>query len=169
MSVKVELGFTSAGASAPFFRLNDAELGILDGTEGVLGGGEILIDVSEYLRDFSINRGKTRELDRFQAGQATVSFKNNERVFDPTFEASPFFGQIEPRRQVRITVDDVVQYEGTIDDWNINYDQGGNSVAVAQAFDGIANLANIRLEGFQPLGVGNFFTLGDPVKGTKQY
>jgi len=165
MSVKVELGFTSAGASAPFFRLNDPELGVLGNTEGVLGGGEILIEVTEYLRDFNYNRGKSRELDRFQAGQASVTFNNNDRTFDPTFEASPFRGQIEPRRQIRISIDDVVTYEGTIDDWNIEYDKGGNSFAIAQAFDGFANLANIRLESYTPGTSGAVFILGDLFQG----
>jgi len=165
MSIKVELGFTSAGASAPFFRLDDPELGILNGIEGVLGGGEILIDVSEYVKDFSFNRGKSRELDRFQAGQASVRFNNNDRTFDPTYEDSPFRGQIEPRRQIRISVDDVVQYEGTIDDWNIEYDQGGNSIAVAVAFDGIANLANIKLNSFTPGTSGAVFVLDDLFQG----
>jgi len=165
MTVKVELGFTEAGASAPFFRLNDETLGLLNNTEGRLGGGQVLVDVSEYVRNFNTNRGKSRELERFQAGQASVAFQNDERIFDPTFEASPFFGQIAPRRQIRITVDDVIQYEGTIDDWNISYDQGGNSIATAVAFDGIANLANIRLENFTPITGGDFFILNDTIKG----
>lgn len=150
MSVKVEIGFTASGASAPFFTLGDDTLGVLGGTEGLLGGGEILVDVTSDLISFDIARGKSRELDRYQAGQATVNFQNDQRVFDPTYEASPYFGQIEPRRQIRITVDDVVQYEGTIDDWNISYERGGNSVSTAQCFDGFANLANIGLESFSP-------------------
>jgi len=152
MTVKVELGFTSAGASAPFFTLDNNRLGLLNNTEGRLGGGEVLVDVSQYVRNFNTARGKSRELDRFEAGQASVAFNNSERIFDPTFAASPFFGQIEPRRQIVITVDDVIQFEGTIDDWNIAYEQGGNSVATAVAFDGIANLANIKLEDFTPTG-----------------
>ena len=169
MSVKVQLGFTSAGASAPFFTFDSEALGTLDAAASQLGGGQVLVDVSAYVRDFNTTRGKTRELDRFQAGQATVSFNNSNRIFDPTFEASPFFGQIEPRRQMVISVDDIVQYEGTIDDWNIGYEQGGNSVAVAIAFDGIANLANIKLQDFTPSGSVldyKFFILNDATRGT---
>jgi len=168
MTVKVELGFTSAGASAPFFTLDNNRLGLLNNTEGRLGGGQVLVDVSEYVRTFNTSRGKSRELDRFQAGQASVAFNNSERIFDPTFEASPFFGQIEPRRQIVITVDDVIQFEGTIDDWQIDYNQGGNSVATAVAFDGIANLANIGLQDFTPSGSvieENLFLLDDSEKG----
>lgn len=143
MTIKVELGFTEAGASAPFFTLDDPVLGVLDSPLAVLAGGEALVDVSAFFRSFALTRGKSRELDKFQAGQATVAFNNNDRTFDPTFLASPYFGQIEPRRQVRITVDTEIVFEGTIDDWNIEYEQGGNSLAVLQAFDGFANLANI--------------------------
>src|SRR6056297_1029725 len=98
MSVKVEIGFTASGASAPFFTLGDDTLGVLGGTEGLLGGGEILVEVTPFVRSFQIARGKSRELDRYQAGQATVAFQNDQRTFDPTFAAGQFFGQIEPRR-----------------------------------------------------------------------
>ena len=168
MTIKVELGFTESGSSVPFFTLDNDRLGRLNNTEGLLGGGQILVDVSEYVRNVETKRGKSRELDRFQAGQASVAFNNSERIFDPTFEGSPFFGQIEPRRQIRISLDDVVQFEGTIDDWNISYEQGGNSIATAVAFDGIANLANIVLENFTPTGIvidENRFILDDSNKG----
>ena len=168
MSVKVQLGFTSAGASAPFFTFDSVGLGTLDAPASQLGGGQVLVDVSPYVRDFNTTRGKTRELDRFQAGQASVSFNNSDRIFDPTYTASPFFGQIEPRRQMVISVDDIIQYEGTIDDWNIGYEKGGNSVAVAIAFDGIANLANIKLQDFTPSGSVldyKFFILNDATRG----
>lgn len=168
MSVKVELGFTAAGASAPLFTLNSERLGILDDPASLLGGGEVLVDVSQYVRDFNTTRGKTRELDRFQAGQATVAFNNSQRIFDPTYESSPYFGQIEPRRQIKISVDDITQFEGTIDDWNIQYDPGGNSIASSIAFDGIANLANITLQNFTPSGSvieSKFFILDNASKG----
>jgi len=169
MTIKVELGFTESGSSVPFFTLGNDRLGRLNNTEGLLGGGQILVDVSIYVRSVDIKRGKSRELDRFQAGQATVAFNNSQRVFDPTFEGSPFFGQIEPRRQIRISLDDVIQFEGTIDDWNIAYEQGGSSVATAIAFDGIANLANIKLNNFTPTGIvidDKVFILEDATKGT---
>jgi len=150
MTVKVELGFTEEGQGAPFFTLDDPVLGVLDSPTVFLGGADVFVDVTQFFDSYSLNRGKSRELDKYEAGQASVSFQNSTRAFDPTFEASPYFGQIEPRRQIRITVDDVVQYEGTIDDWNISYDRGGNSVSTAQCFDGFANLANIGLESFSP-------------------
>lgn len=149
MSVKVELGFTPAGESAPFFTLDDSVKGLLDNTDFVLGG-EILADVTQYVRDFSIGRGKSRELDRYTAGAASVRFNNDTRVFDPTYILSPYYGQIQPKRRIRVSVDNQVQFDGTIWDWDIAYEPGGYSVATANAYDAIQVLTNISLDNFTP-------------------
>jgi len=146
MTVKIEIGFTEAGNSAPFLTLDDPVKGILDNTTFVLGGAEVLVDVTEGFQSFNISRGKSRDLDQFNAGQLSVTWNNNDRDFDPTFEASPYFGQIVPKRQIRVTVDDVIQFEGTIEDWNVEYSPNGNSNAVAQAFDGFSFLTNISTQ-----------------------
>lgn len=150
MSLKVELGFTATGASAPFFTLNDPVKGVLDSPQWVLGGGEGLVDVTSYTQRVSIGRGKSRELDRYNAGRASVAFANNTRAFDPTFTASPFYGQIVPQRQLKITVDDEVTFVGTVDDWQIDYDAGGMSVATCNAFDALSNLTNLTLTDYFP-------------------
>jgi hypothetical protein len=142
MTVKVEIGFTESGNSAPFFTLDDPVKGVLDNTTFVLGGAEVLVDITEFFESLSISRGRSRELDRYNAGQASVNFFNNTRAFDPTFSDSPYFGQIVPKRQIRISADDEVQFEGTIEDWNLTYSPNGNSIASCQAFDGFSFLAN---------------------------
>lgn len=145
MGVKIELGFSGEGVGLPYFTLDDPVLGVLDNPDAFLGIGEIFVDVSSYFKAFSVTRGKSRELDRYQAGQASIVFDNTTRVFDPTFTASPFFGQIVPKRQVRITVDNIVQYLGVVEDWNINYEQTINSNASLQAFDSFSYFANAEL------------------------
>ncbi len=141
MSVKVELGFTEEGQGAPFFTLDDPVLGVLDSPNVFLGGADVFVDVTEFFDSYSLNRGKSRELEKYQAGQLSVSFRNATRAFDPTFEASPFFGQIVPKRAIRISNNDKIQFQGVVDDWNISYERGGNSLAVAQCFDSISFLA----------------------------
>lgn len=118
MSVTIELGFIEDGV-------------------------ETFTDISEFFQNYSINRGKSRELERYQTGQATVQFENNTRAFDPTFEASPYFGQIVPKRSIRITNGTAVQFLGVVEDWNIAYEPGGQSIAVAQAFDAFSLLSGI--------------------------
>jgi hypothetical protein len=149
MSVKVEIGFTPSGASGPFFTLDDSEKGVLNSPTYILGG-EVLSDVTDFVRSFQISRGKSIELDRFAAGGASVVFNNDTRAFDPTFTLSPFFGQIQPKRRLRLSVDDIVQFDGLIDDWDIQYQLGGFSLAVAKAVDATQNLANISLFDFFP-------------------
>lgn len=150
MTIKVEIGFTGAGANPPFFTLDDAVKGVLDNTSFVLGGGEGLVDVTAYVRSANITRGKSRELDRYDAGQASVEFNNSTRAFDPTFVAGPFYGQIVPKRRLRITMDNEVQFDGIIDDWNLDFDPGGFSLASCQAFDGFSVITNQELAGFSP-------------------
>lgn len=150
MTLKVEIGFTDAGVAPPFFVLDDATKGILDGTAYVLGGGEALVDVSAYARAATIQRGKSRELDRYDAGQVSVTFNNTDRAFDPTYVPSPFYGQIVPKRRIRVSMDGITQFDGEIDDWNIEYDPSGFSVATCQAFGGFSKIANLELNGYSP-------------------
>jgi hypothetical protein len=42
------------------------------------------IDVTQYVQGVSINRGINRVLDDFSAGSCSVTFVNNNRIFDPT-------------------------------------------------------------------------------------
>jgi hypothetical protein len=42
------------------------------------------IDVTQYVQSASINRGINRVLDDFSAGSCSVTFVNNNRIFDPT-------------------------------------------------------------------------------------
>ena len=143
MTVKIELGFTADGVGAPFFTLDDPVLGVLDDATIFLGGGEVFIDVSAYFQNYNLTRGASRELERYQAGQVSIQFENNTRVFDPTYEASPYFGQIVPKRNVRVTNGTAIQFLGVVEDWNINYSPNGNSVATLQAFDSFSYLTNV--------------------------
>lgn len=150
MTLKIELGFTDIGSGAPFFTIGDATRGIIGSTDFLIGGGELFVDVTEYLQSLSIARGKSRELDRFNAGQLTASFINNQRFFDPTYPDSPFFGQIVPKRGVRVSYNNVVQFTGVVDDWNITYDPSGFSISTLVAFDVFTQLSNISLFEFEP-------------------
>jgi hypothetical protein len=138
---KIEIGFdlTETG-TGPFFRLDDLVEGVLDNTEWVLGG-ELFYDVTNYVTSVAIQRGKNRELDQYDQGLANVVFNNNDRTFDPEFAASPYAGQIVPKRQIRISSGNVVQFYGLIDDWNLTYETNGDSIAAAACSDATAAFA----------------------------
>lgn len=143
---KIELGFDLPSSAGSYFTLDDPVKGKLDNVTYILAG-VIFYDVTSRVRNYSIQRGKSRQLDTFRAGIASVTFDNSDRAFDPTYTASPFYGQIVPKREVRITTNDARQYTGLIDDWNLDYAPQGDSVATIVASDGFAKLANQTLTG----------------------
>jgi len=144
---KVEIGFDlSEQSGAQFATLDDAFLGLLDAPQTILGGA-IYQDVTPYVVQYSISRGKSRQLDRFQAGKLNVTLDNNSRIFDPLYGESPYRGQIIPKRAVRVTSNDVIQSETVIDDWDLSYEPSGNSYAIIKSSDAFAQFANQSLTG----------------------
>ena len=141
---KVQIGFDVAVTGGDFLTLDDPIKGKLDDATYPLGG-IILVDVTERVREFTISRGKSRELDRYDAGEATIEFNNLDRAFDPTFAASPYAGQILPKREVQISSGDIVQFRGFIDDWNLEYTTDGQAISIAVASDDFTALNNRTL------------------------
>jgi len=139
---KVEIGFDLTDSPiGPFLRLDDPVSGRLDNTEYRLGG-TIFVDVTDRVRNISVNRGKGRRFANFQSGQLNVEFNNHDRAFDPLYPDSPFAGNIIPRREIRVSLGTAVQFTGWIDDWDLSYTPDGNSLAGAVASDAFTILAN---------------------------
>jgi hypothetical protein len=110
--------------------------------------GGIATDVTAFVRNVSVRRGRSRELDRFSTGTAAVVFANEDRRFDPLYSAGPYFGQILPRLRVSIATDGVSVFDGVIEDWNLEYDLSGRSEASISCVDGLALLAQTALNEF---------------------
>jgi hypothetical protein len=130
----VEIGFDIVGANAPFFTLDDATKGRLDNTEFRLSG-TIFYDVTDKVKSIATRRGKNRQLDEFDPGLANVVFDNNDRTFDPEYALSPYFGQVIPKRAIRISSGGNRVFSGVVDDWGLDYSPGGNSEASAASSD----------------------------------
>lgn len=122
------------------FILDDPIAGVLNNTEYTLGG-VVFNDITEYLVEAVVTRGKNRELQRFRAGKASIELRNETRAFDPLYGASPYAGNIIPRRQVRITTDGERVFTGIISDWNLDYTPDNQSRAEIVAVDDMTNLA----------------------------
>jgi hypothetical protein len=147
--VKVELGL-NLGQGDPFsFVLDDAIRGELDNTDFTLGG-ERFFDISERLVTTSIRRGKSQALDRIDAGVVAITVDNSDRTFDPLYPDGPFFGQLIPRRSVRISANNQPVFLGFIDDFDIQYEPGKQSVVRIDVSDALSVLANSGLEEFTP-------------------
>ena len=117
---------------------------MLDNTTYTLGG-EFYVDVTSYAQSISTTRGRSRELDRYATGQASVTFQNQDRTFDPSNSSSSLYPNIVPRRPIRITANGSAIYQGYVDDWNLDYNVSGESDASATCIDGFGILSKQTL------------------------
>jgi hypothetical protein len=148
-AVKVELGLNLGQRDPYAFVLDSATRGVLDGTSFTLGG-ERLFDITPRLVTAQIRRGKSEALDRIDAGVLSVTVDNSDRTFDPLYENGPYFGQLIPRRTVRVTSNDQPVFIGFVDDFDIQYEPGVQSVVRIDASDALSVLTNAGLEEFTP-------------------
>jgi hypothetical protein len=148
-AIKVELGL-NLGNNDPFaFRLDDAVKGVLDNTDFTIGG-EKLFDISSRLVSVVVRRGKSQALDRIDAGIATITVDNSDRLFDPLYQDGLYFGQLIPRREVVISSKGYPVFNGFIDDFDIQYEPGKKSVVSIAVSDAFSVLANSALDELAP-------------------
>jgi hypothetical protein len=149
-AIKVELGL-NLGNNDPFaFRLDDAIKGVLDNTEFTIGG-EKLFDISSRLVSVVVRRGKSQALDRIDAGIATITVDNSDRLFDPLYADGLYYGQLIPRREVVISSKGYPVFNGFIDDFDIQYEPGKKSVVSIAVSDAFSVLANSALDELSPV------------------
>ena len=80
---------------------------LLDGTD-VLDGSTDFVDVTEYVTNININRGRSTQLDSFPSSNCTIVADDRaaDRYFDPLNTASRWYSGgtigIAPRRQFQV-------------------------------------------------------------------
>lgn len=108
------------------------------------------VDVSAYVtQQLTVTRGRSRETDQYQAGQATVIFRNEDRRFDPTNAAGPYYPQPLPRASLTISIAGNLIFSGYVDDIAPGYVMPSVSTVTITALDGFNILATSLLVGFQ--------------------
>jgi hypothetical protein len=140
----VEIGFDFIAQSGPFFTLDDPIQGKLDNTEFRLAGFTYY-DITEYVTGIEVTRGKSDDIAQISSGELVVTLNNRTRVFDPTYVASPFYGNILPKRSVRYFANGIQQAQMVIDDWNLEYTPDGDAIASFVCSDGFIYLNNQTL------------------------
>jgi hypothetical protein len=145
---RVRIAFDlAAGGAGDFFTLDDPVKGELD--DGPFGlSGDILQDVTDEVRSITVRRGRSRELERFQAGAATINLDNSERKYDPAAgtAVTPFGASMRPRKAVQITTAGQPVFAGVVDDWDLQYSLNGDHVASVKVTDGFVFLAGQEIE-----------------------
>jgi hypothetical protein len=108
------------------------------------------VDISGDVRFWDAQRGRSRELERFQPGRATVVLANRERQYDSVYAAGPNFGNIRPMRRIRIreTFNGVTYpvFDGFVDRWQLDYPGvGKDATATVTATDAFKIFARTDL------------------------
>ena len=144
---RVQIAFDlAAGGAGDFFTLNDSTKGELDNTEFLLAG-DILQDVTEDMRSLTLRRGRSRELERFDAGGAVVNLRNDQRKYDPSAGTAitPYGASMRPRKEVIITSNGQRIFTGIVDDWDLIYSLNDDHIASVEVSDKFAFLAQKNL------------------------
>ena len=137
----VEIAFDLAvNGFGDFFTLDDPTRGVLNNGTYKLAG-PVYVDVTRWVREINITRGRSRRLDKFTAGTCSLVLSNEDRLFDPFMTGSPFYGQLTPRKEVRVSYLGEFLFVGNIEDWRYDYDVAGKSIALPSAVDGMSLLS----------------------------
>lgn len=136
----------AAGGVADFFTLGDPVKGVLSGgtvTSEFPLAGDTLVDVTEDVIEVSTRRGRSKQLEAFDAGAAMVLLRNDERKYDPAAGTAitPFGASMRPRKQVVITSNGSRVFTGIVEDWDLEYRLEGDHIASVQVADSFSILA----------------------------
>jgi len=131
---------------------------VLDGTD-VLNGSTDFVDVTEYVTNININRGRATQLDSFPSSNCTIVADDRaaERYFDPLNTASEWYSGgtvgIAPRRKFEVyggTAGTTSMFSGFVYDLNIDYAEPNLSTATIVATDALGQLGQTVLTAFNP-------------------
>ena len=145
---RVRIAFDlAAGGSGNFFTLDDPVKGELDNATFKLAG-DILEDVTAEVERITVRRGRSRELERYQAGSLTVELDNSTRKYDPAAGTAitPYGASMRPRKAVSVTSAGVPVFNGVVEDWDLQYSLNGDHRASVKVTDGFVLLANQEIE-----------------------
>jgi hypothetical protein len=145
-TLRVRFGFTPN-----VFTLDDAIRGRLS-AGNILGGATTLTDVTSFVQSVSINRGRSRDLNAFGSGSASIVLENStDGRFNPANTGGPYFPGIEPL--ISVVVDCLVAgesshttlYTGFVTDWLTQYPNKTTSKVEVSCSDAFVKLANIEV------------------------
>jgi hypothetical protein len=148
--MQVMVGFQSTTGFGTPFLLNDAFYGVLDTAGRGTLGGVTMVDLTYLVESVNITRGRSRQLDQFNAGTATIAFDNASQILNPSNTSSPYYPFVLPRCPVQILANGVPIYTGLVTDWNLDYDISNQDIMYASCSDQFTVLANQSLNSVTP-------------------
>ena len=143
---KEQVRFSTSASFGPPLVLDDATTPL---DTGVLADSTVsVLDLTNFVQSVNTSRGRSRILDTFEGGIATVQCIDTTGVLDP--DNGTYAGQILPMIQIVISATyggtERFLFSGYIEAWNYTYAQDIDAAYVTiNAVDGerILNLANV--------------------------
>lgn len=129
-------------------------------TDDPLTASPTWTDISAYVRAVNgvrVSRGKQTEIETTASGSCSLVLDNRDRRFDPTFAAGPYFGNLLPRRGIRIRALWNATYypvfRGFVEAWPQRYLFKKDASVPLSAYDALAVLAEseVRSASFEYL------------------
>jgi len=145
-----------AGFYQNVFTLDDDVLGILD--TDYLDGSTTFFDVTEYIINVSIKRGRDSQDAQFGASTCSIVIDDllGQDKFSVANSASPYWnvdrGRLgfEPRRQVRISRNGEYMFNGFIVSYDTEFGMDNHNMVSVRCADGFLNLSTTTINGFTP-------------------
>jgi hypothetical protein len=150
-TLDVSLNFSSGATFGIPFTLSDPVNGIL-GTN-ILSESTtpaLVVNLTDRTRRISIRRGRNVARDIYEAGTCVVRIYDPEGDFNPQNVSSPYYGQLEPLRKLRISASvngsSYYLFSGYTTSYVYSYDQAENiayvDISASDAFR-LFNLASV--------------------------
>jgi hypothetical protein len=97
-------------------------------------------EISQYVRQISIRRGRQDDLQQFPPGTASLVLDNRERLFDPFNTSGANYANLKPRKQIKIVANwagvEYPLYRGFVAGWPVEYTEAGlDSTVTIDCFD----------------------------------
>jgi hypothetical protein len=130
----VEIGFIGPSFDNAF-TLDDAIKGALDDASYVLGGSEVMADLTDRCVSFVTRRGRLDWTQPFSPGIGKLLFRNTDGALDPLNTSSAYYPGITVGRTVTIKCNGHLIYSGLVEDISLGYDTGGDAWVTVNAED----------------------------------
>ena len=124
-----------------------------------LDGFTDFVDITQYVTNININRGRASQLDSFPSSSCTIVADDRaaDRYFDPLNASSAWYSGgtvgIAPRRKFEVyggTAGTQAMFSGFVYDLNIDYADPDLSTATIMCTDALGQLGQTVLTGFNP-------------------
>jgi hypothetical protein len=101
-------------------------------------------DITTYVEDLSITRGRTRETDSISPGTLTLTLQNSGGRFTPGNASGAYYPSVKVNRPLRVSVNTGTQtylISTQVDSWTVTWEGGRLAKCTVQATDEFKGLA----------------------------